>query len=128
MVRDEAYYNSVTEQIIGCSYKVANILGAGFLEKVYENALAYELEKSGLTVVIQKPVQVYYDGHLVGDYVVDLLVNDEIIVELKAIKKIDEIHIAQCLNYLKATGKKVALLINFGNSKVQVKRVVVGNG
>jgi len=126
MVRDEAYYNSVTEQIIGCAYKVSNGLGAGFLEKVYENALAYELEKSGLTVVIQKPVQVYYDGHLVGDYVVDLLVNDEIILELKAIKKIDEIHIAQCLNYLKATGKKVALLINFGNAKVQVKRVVVG--
>ena len=128
MVRDEAYYNSVTEQIIGCSYKVANILGAGFLEKVYENALAYELEKSGLIAVSQKPVRVYYDGKLVGEYVVDLLVNDEIIVELKAIKKIDEIHIAQCLNYLKATRKKVALLINFGNSKVQVKRVVVGNG
>ena len=124
MVRDVAYYNSLTEQIIGCAYSVANVLGEGFLEKVYENALAHELEKTGLKVSRQESVKVFYDGIVVGDYFVDLIVDEEIIIELKAVKNIDNSHLAQCINYLKATGKKLALLINFGNSRVQVKRVI----
>lgn len=124
MVRDVAYYNSLTEQIIGCAYSVGNVLGEGFLEKVYENALAHELEKTGLKVSRQESVKVFYDGIVVGDYFVDLIVDEKIIIELKAVKNIDNSHLAQCINYLKATGKKLALLINFGNSRVQVKRVI----
>jgi len=124
MVRDEAYYNSVTDQIIGCAFKVANKLGVGFLEKVYENALAIELKKAGLKVSCQYPIKVHYDGFLVGDYVADMVVNDEIVVELKAVKSFEDSHLAQCLNYLKATGKRLALLINFGNPKTQIKRVI----
>ncbi len=124
MVRDVVYHDSLTEQIIGCAYSVGNVLGEGFLEKVYENALAHELEKTGLKVSRQEPIKVFYDGVVVGDYFVDLIVDEEIIIELKAVKNIDNSHLAQCINYLKATGKKLALLINFGNSRVQVKRVI----
>jgi len=124
MVRDQAYFNSITEQIIGCAYTVGNILGFGFLEKVYERALAHELQKNGLKFNCQQPLQVFYDGILVGDYIADLIVENEIIVELKTVKNIDDSHLAQCLNYLKATNKKVGLLVNFGNGKVRVKRVV----
>jgi GxxExxY protein len=124
MVRDEAYYNSLTDQIIGCAFTVANKLGVGFLEKVYENALAIELKKAGLKVCCQYPIKVHYEGFLVGDYVADMVVNDEIVLELKAVKSFEDSHLAQCLNYLKATGKRLALLINFGNSKTQIKRVI----
>jgi len=124
MVRDGAYHDSLTEQIIGCAYSVGNALGEGFLEKVYENALAHELEKAGLKVSRQEPIKVVYDGVVVGDYFADLIVDEEIIIELKAVKNIDNSHLAQCINYLKATGKKLALLINFGNSRVQIKRVI----
>ncbi|APG26643.1 GxxExxY protein [Syntrophotalea acetylenivorans] len=124
MVREVAYHDSLTEQIIGCAYSVGNALGEGFLEKVYENALAHELEKTGLKVSRQEPITVVYDGVVVGDYFADMIVEEEIIIELKAVKNIDNSHLAQCINYLKATGKKLALLINFGNSRVQVKRVI----
>ena len=116
----------LTEQIIGCVYTVANTLGHGFLEKVYENALAHELKKGGLDVCCQSAIKVYYDGIAVGDYFADLVVENEIIVELKTVKKIDNIHFAQCLNYLKATNKKIALLINYGSPSVQVKRIING--
>ncbi|MBE0555913.1 MAG: GxxExxY protein [Proteobacteria bacterium] len=124
MVRDEAYLNSITDQIIGCAYKISNILGCGFLEKVYENALAHELIKSCMTVSRQHPIKVLYDGVVVGEYFADMMVEDEIILELKACKNIDDSHLAQCLNYLRATEKRVGLIINFGCTKVQVKRVV----
>ena len=124
MVKDEAYYNSITEQIIGCAYAVGNTLGIGFLEKVYENALCHELKKAELTIKQQHPVQVHYDGVIVGEYVVDLLVQDEIIVELKAVKTLDKSHFSQCMNYLKATGNKICLLINFGSQRVEVKRIM----
>lgn len=124
MIKDEAYLNSLSEQIIGCAYAVGNTLGHGFLEKVYENAIAHELVKGGLDVSRQQPIKVYYDGVDVGDYFADLVVDDEIIIELKAVKNIDSIHLAQCLNYLKATKKKLGLLINFGQKRVEVKRVV----
>lgn len=112
------------EKVIGCAYKVSNSLGSGFLEKVYENALLYELKKSGLRAEQQKEIQVYYDGIVVGSYVADLLVEECLLIELKAAKAFDEIHMAQCLNYLKATGHRVCLLINFGCPRVEVKRIV----
>jgi GxxExxY protein len=119
-------YNDLTEKIIGCAYRVSNVLGTGFLEKVYENALAYELSKNKISVSCQYPLNVQYDGVIVGNYFVDLLIENEIIVELKAVKGFDDSHLAQCMNYLRATDKKLALLINFGNKKVQIKRVVNG--
>lgn len=94
------------------------------MEKVYENALAHELRKAGLQVVQQYGIQVHYDGIVVGEFAADLLVEGCVLVELKAVKAFDEIHMAQCLNYLKATGLSVCLLINFGQPKVQIKRVV----
>jgi len=118
--------NTITESIIGCAYTVANTLGHGFIEKIYENALNHELSKNGLRVKQQYPIQVMYDGVVVGDYVADLLVNDQILLEIKAVNKIQDAHIAQCLNYLKATGYKICLLINFGKSRVEIKRVVFG--
>jgi GxxExxY protein len=116
----------LTEKIIGCAYTVANTLGAGFLEKVYETALAHELRKARLEVRQQSPVIVYYDGLVVGEYVADLLVENEILVELKAVKTLDSIHMAQCMNYLKATKLRVCLLINFGSPRIEVKRIING--
>jgi GxxExxY protein len=116
------HVNEITEKIIGCAYKVMNELGCGFLEKVYENALAHEIRKLGLNVGQQKKIKVYYDKIEVGNYDPDLLVESLIIVELKTVKTLEDVHKAQCLNYLKATGFKTCLLINFGNPKVDVKR------
>jgi GxxExxY protein len=124
MDTDEHRLDEITERIIKCVYIVANTLGNGFLEKVYENALAHELKKSGFLVEQQKRIQVSYDGIVVGDYMADLLVQNTVLVELKAFKIIDNIHIAQCLNYLKATGFKVCLLLNFGTPKVQIRRLI----
>jgi GxxExxY protein len=115
--------NELTEKIIGCAYIVGNSLGSGFLEKVYENALVCELEKAGLNVVQQKPIKIYYRDVLVGEYVADLLVKDRVLVELKAAQNLDDVFYAQCLNYLKATGLEVCLLINFGGAEVQIRRV-----
>lgn len=117
--------NRVTERIINCVYRVSNTLGSGFLEKVYENALVMELKQNGLRVTQQHPVNVFYNGSLVGDYVADLLVEDQVIVELKAVKTLDDVHSAQCMNYLKATGFKVCLLVNFGKPRVDIKRIVL---
>ena len=116
--------DKLSEKVIGCAYAVSNVLGAGFLEKVYENALAHELRKSGLRVEQQHSLRVQYDGVIVGEYAADLLVEDCLPVELKAVKDLDEVHLAQCLNYLKATGLSLCLLINFGKPKVDVRRVV----
>jgi GxxExxY protein len=124
MNTDEHGLNEITEKIIRCVYVVANTLGSGFLERVYENALAYELRKSGFVVEQQKGIKVLYDGVVVGDYVADLLVQKIVLVELKAVKALDNIHIAQCLNYLRATGLRVCLLLNFGTPKVQIRRLV----
>ncbi len=115
--------DKITEKIIGCSYTVSNILGCGFLEKVYENALARELRKAGLKVAQQHGIQVHYDGILVGEFAADLLVEERVLVELKAVKALDDIHMAQCLNYLKATDLQIRLLINFGKPRVEVKRI-----
>jgi len=116
--------NALTEKVIGCAYAVSNELGCGFLEKVYENALAHELRRAGLGVKQQWPVAVLYHGELVGEYTADLLVEDCILLELKAVRELGDVHLAQCLNYLKATGLRLCLLLNFGKPRVEVKRVV----
>jgi GxxExxY protein len=116
----------VTERIISCAYKVSNALGAGFLEKVYENALAYELRQAGLAVQQQCALKVGYQGIIVGEYAVDMLVEDSVLVELKAAKGIEDVFLAQCLNYLRASGRQVCLLLNFGTPKLQVRRIVHG--
>ena len=117
--------NKITETIIGCAYKVGNALGCGFLEKVYENALAHEIRKNGLEARQQERIKVYYDNVEVGDYEADILVQGKVIIELKAVKNFDDVHKAQCLNYLKATGLKICLLINFGNPRVEIKRIAL---
>jgi GxxExxY protein len=114
----------VTEKIIGCAYAVANGMGCGFLEKVYENALRIELEHEGLKVLQQHPIPVSWRGQVVGDFYADILVEGCVIVEMKTVKVFDEIHMAQCLNYLKATGIRICLLINFALPKIEIKRIV----
>lgn len=114
----------LTEKIIGCAYAVSNELGVGFLERVYENALAHELRKSGLKASQQQPFRVMYDGHEVGYYEADIVVEDHVIVELKAVRALNEIHQAQCLNYLKASGMRICLLMNFATPRIQIKRIV----
>jgi len=126
MVKDKAYYDALVDSIVSCAYKVSRILGCGFLEKVYENALSIELAASGLNIETQKLVKVQYEGQVIGDYYADMIVEDEIVVELKAVKAIESIHFAQCQNYLKATGKKLGLVINFGEEKVKIRRVANG--
>lgn len=98
MDTDDDRFAGVTQRIIGCAFTVSNGLGAGFVEKVYENALAHELRKAGLTVAQQCGVSVMYDGVAVGEYATDLLVEGSVIVELKAVRVLDDVHRAQCLN------------------------------
>lgn len=116
-------YADLTEEIIKAAYKVHNALGFGFLEKVYQNALMIELKRMGLKVTSEMPIKVYYRNEIVGEYIADIIVEDKVILELKAVKDLAEIHEVQLVNYLKATGIEVGLLINFGHS-VQVKRKV----
>ncbi len=116
----------ITEKIIGCAYTVSNELGAGFLEKVYENALCLELAKQGLQIEQQSSIVVKYQGQVVGEYFADLIVEGCVIVELKAVKAFDAIHQAQLLNYLKATGIHTGLLLNFGATRIGIKRMVYG--
>jgi GxxExxY protein len=113
-------YEELTEKIIGCAYKAHNALGPGFLEKVYENALRIELEKQGLSVKQQEPINVMYDSQVVGEYYADLWVDERLIVELKAAQTLAKEHEVQLVNYLTATGVDSGLLLNFG--PVQVKR------
>jgi GxxExxY protein len=118
-----ARLNQISEKILGCAFAVSNGLGSGFLEKVYENALAHELRKAGLSVAQQHAIVAKYDGVVVGEYVADLLVGSLVLVELKCARVIDDVHLAQCLNYLKATGPRLCLLLNFGKPRVEVRRI-----
>ena len=113
--------DDLTQKIIGCAYTVHNILGPGFLEKVYENALRIELEKLGLKVKQQAPINVSYDGQVVGEYYADLWVDERVVIELKAAQTLVKQHEVQLVNYLTAIGIDCGLLLNFGPS-VQVKR------
>jgi GxxExxY protein len=117
-------HEDLTGKIIEAAYKVHNILGFGFLENVYQNALSIELEKSGLKNEKEKPIKVYYDKNLVGDYKADIVVEGKVILELKSVKDLSAAHETQLVNYLKATGIEVGLLINFGKS-VEVRRKVL---
>jgi GxxExxY protein len=119
----ETELNSLSEKVIGCCYTISNALGSGFLEKVYQDALAHELRKLGLKVEIQKPLYVIYDSVVVGEYFADLLIENVLIIELKACDGFNEVHKAQCLNYLNSTRLPLCLLINFGRPKVEIKRI-----
>jgi GxxExxY protein len=125
METGEDRVNFLSKRIIGCALTVLQALGSGFLEKVYENALLLELRKAGLAVSQQHRMVVRYGGTVVGEYAVDLLVEHIVLVELKVAKAIDEIHRAQCLNYLKATGLHLCLLLNFGRPRLEIKRIVL---
>ncbi|MFC4211137.1 GxxExxY protein [Pedobacter lithocola] len=120
------YQDEITEKIIGAAYKVSNTLGCGFLEKVYENALYIEIKKTGLSVTKQHALQVFYDDEVVGDYFVDLYVQNEIIVELKTVSMLTEIHQAQLMNYLIACNKRCGLILNFGKPRIEIKRMING--
>jgi len=120
---DSRLLDAVTERVIGCAFRVANALGHGFVEKVYENALAHEIRKSGLDVVQQRGIVVFYDDLVVGEFTADLLVEDQVIVELKVVSALSDVHVPQCRNYLRATGKPLCLLINFGRPKVEIRRI-----
>jgi len=122
----EFKHKEITDKIIKAFYDVYNELGYGFLEKVYENALYLELIEMGLTVQKQFPVKVYYKGKKVGDYIADLIVENKIIVELKAAESLCEEHEFQLINYLKATDIEIGLLLNFGK-KPQIKRKIFTN-
>jgi GxxExxY protein len=116
--------NLITQKIIGCAYDVSNALGIGFVEKVYENALVHRIRRdTGFIVAQQSPIKVIYDGVIVGEFFADLLVEERVLVELKAVSMLNNEHMAQALNYLRATGLEICLLINFGTSKVEIKRL-----
>ncbi|CAB1076685.1 GxxExxY protein [Alkalispirochaeta odontotermitis] len=117
-------HRKLTERIIGCAYRVYNQMGFGYLESVYEKCMLIELNKAGLDADSQKPIKVYYENEIVGDFVADIIVNDSIILELKSVRRIIRAHEVQLVNYLVATKKAVGLLLNFGERKVDVKRKV----
>ena len=120
----EYLYEDITREIIGSAFEVYKKLGYGFLEKVYERALVVELKERSINFEVQKPIRISYKGQTVGDYVADLLIDEKVIVELKVEKEYNPRHEAQLINYLKATGLKVGLLINFGHDKCRPKRIV----
>jgi GxxExxY protein len=115
----------LTYLINGAVFEVNRVLGPGFLEKVYENSMMVELKKRNLKAQAQVPVKVEYKGEIVGEYFADIVVEDRIILELKAIESLQKIHEAQLLNYLKATDYKIGLLINFTHPKAEIKRFVM---
>jgi len=117
--------NDITYAINGAVFEVNKVLGPGFLEKVYENALLIELKRRGITAESQVPIKVFYKENVVGEYIADILVEGKVIVELKTVETIDKIHEAQLLNYLKATGIRVGILVNFKHPKAEIKRMVL---
>jgi len=125
MITADKYYlhAELTDKIIACAYDVYNQLGVGFSEKVYENAMMIKIAQKNLTAVQQVPVNVFFEKQLVGEYFPDLLVENKVIVELKAVSTLSKAHEAQLVNYLKATGIKVGLLFNFGEKLKIVRRV-----
>ena len=118
-------HKELAYEIIGAAFKVHNTLGAGFLEKVYENALMIALRKKGMKCQQQAPIKVAYEGEVVGEYFADILVNDSVILELKTVEALTNVHWAQAINYLKATGFRLVILINFAKPKLEYERIVV---
>jgi len=117
-------FEELSGRIIKSAIEVHKKLGPGFLESIYQKALPFQLKKDGLKVETQKEVKIYYDGQEVGTHILDIVVENEIIVELKTVKAFDDSHLAQLMSYLKATGKRVGLLLNFAKAKLDIKRVV----
>jgi GxxExxY protein len=117
--------NEITYAINGAVFEVNRVLGPGFLEKVYENALLTELRSLGLKADIQVPIKVCYKDEVVGEYTADILVEEKVILELKTVERLDKIHEAQLLNYLRATGIQVGILVNFKHAKAEIKRMVL---
>jgi GxxExxY protein len=120
------YNDTLTERVLSAVFEVSNALGAGFLEKVYERALLREFALRGIRAEAQASISVKYKGYCVGEYFPDLLVEESLIVELKCVERFGNEHVAQCLNYLRATGRTVCLLVNFQKSKVEWRRIVNG--
>lgn len=118
--------NRLSAKVIGAAQKVSRVLGCGFLEKVYENALALELRRQGLDVQQQRGMEVRYEQEIVGEYLADLVVDNRIIVELKAVSSVQPIHEAQCINYLRASGLPLCLLMNFAKPRLLVQRIIHG--
>ncbi len=123
---DKFLHKDLTDKIIKCFYEVYNTLGFGFLEKVYENAMMIALAQEGLRAKTQQPIRVYFKNSLVGDYYADIIVDDTIIVELKAIERLADEHELQLINYLKATDIDIGLLLNFGR-KPEIRRKIFTN-
>jgi GxxExxY protein len=121
---DRENLNQLTSKVIGAAQRVSSALGCGFLEKVYENALVIELRSEGVEVVQQSGIAVRYKHEIVGEYFADLLVEGRIIVELKAVRALDNIHEAQCINYLRASGLPICLLMNFSRPRLDVRRMI----
>jgi len=115
-------HEKLTETIIGCAMKVHRALGPGFLESVYQNALAHELRKAGLRVECEKPIKVTYDSVVVGDFSADMLVEDNVVIENKAAQALIPAHEVQLVNYLTVTGIEIGLLLNFGAERLEFKR------
>jgi GxxExxY protein len=117
--------NELTYAINGSIFEVNRVLGPGFLEKVYQNALMVELKSRGLKAESQVPITVHYKDNLVGEYIADILVEGKVILELKTVERLDKIHEAQLLNYLRASGIPIGLLVNFRHPKAEIKRMVL---
>jgi len=122
---DKYPYSEITDKIIKCAIEVHKNLGPGFLENIYESALIYEMKQQGLKVENQKVISILYKGTIIGEHRLDLLVEDKVIVENKTVKEFNDIHKAQILSYLRATGKRIGLLINFAKTKIDIKRIIL---
>ncbi len=120
---DNYLHSELTEKIIKCAFDVHRKLGHGFLEKVYENALMFTLLKAGLLAIQQAPVSVLFEGHIIGEYIADILVENKVVIELKAVSELSSVHEIQLVNYLKASGFRVGLLINFGPKLKIIRKV-----
>jgi GxxExxY protein len=124
MNTDEHRWNSITERLISCVYSASNELGCGFLENVYENAMVVALRNAGLSARQQVRFNLVFQGVIVGEYIADLVVENMVLVELKAVNALDDVHTAQCLNLLRATNLPICLLVNFAKPKAEIRRLI----
>ena len=118
-------HSELTGEVLRCAFEVHNHLGCGFLEKVYERALIFELKAIGIKVEPQKSIKINYEGEFVGNYVADIIVEDKVIIELKVVEFLTKIHKAQMINYLKATGYEVCLILNFAKPRLEYQRIII---
>lgn len=123
---EREYPDDLTRRVLGAILDVSNTLGAGFLEKVYQRALLHELQMRGIAASAEASIPVTYKGHGVGEYFADILVEEVLVIELKCAERLSNDHVAQCLNYLRASGLKLCLLVNFQRPKAEWKRIVLG--